>query len=56
MVTIQIHTESPLLAIGALGKVVEWSRQRYAGEDDYIVLGRFNAGCGYANEVNVNGS
>ena len=32
------------------GKVVEWARQRYVGEDDYIGLGDFNAGCGYASE------
>ena len=50
-VMINIHTSpaSAVAEIGALAEVVEWARQRYAGEDDFIVLGDFNAGCGYAS-------
>lgn len=53
MITIHTRPESAISEIGALGKVVEWSRQRYAGEDDYIVLRDFNAGCRYASEEEI---
>jgi endonuclease/exonuclease/phosphatase family metal-dependent hydrolase len=35
--------------IGALEHVFGWARQRYRGEDDFIALGDFNAGCDYAS-------
>ena len=55
MINIHTRPQRAVEEIGALGKVVEWARQRYAGEDDYIVLGDFNAGCGYASEEELQG-
>ena len=54
---VNIHTP-PVRAveeIGALHHVVEWARERYPGEDDFIVLGDFNAGCSYASEEQLDG-
>ena len=50
MINIHTRPKSAVAEIGALDEVVEWARQRYADEDDFIVLGDFNAGCRYASE------
>ena len=49
---VNIHTspKRAIAEIGALHHVVEWARKRYPSEDDFIVLGDFNAGCSYARE------
>ena len=56
-VTVNIHTppKRAVAEIGALHHVVEWARKRYPGEDDFIVLGDFNAGCTYAREEELQG-
>lgn len=49
-VLINIHTD-PNLAIqeiDALHDAVEWARSHFLMEDDFIVLGNFNAACDYA--------
>jgi len=50
-VIINIHTrpESAVEEINALDKVVSWARGHWRDEDDFIVLGDFNASCSYAN-------
>ena len=54
---INVHTPPARAVeeIGTLHHVVEWSRKRYPDEDDFIVLGDFNAGCTYANEDELRG-
>ena len=49
-VLIVIHTrpKSAVSEIGHLTHVVNWARQRYKEEDDFILLGDFNAGCNSA--------
>ena len=32
---------------------MEWARGQYTGEDDFITLGDFNAGCDYASEQDL---
>ena len=51
-VLLSIHTppKSAVSEIAALEYVIEWARGRYPQEDDFIVLGDFNAGCEYASE------
>ena len=51
-VLINIHTrpESAVDEINALHKVVSWAREHWSDEDDFIVLGDFNASCSYASE------
>lgn len=51
-VLISIHTRPDIAVeeIAALEQVIEWARGRYPGEDDFIALGDFNAGCDYASE------
>lgn len=45
-----VHTDpnDAVVEIGALHDVVGWARGRWSDEDDFIVLGDYNAGCGYA--------
>ena len=54
---VNIHTppKRAVAEIGALHHVVEWARERYPDEDDFIVLGDFNAGCAYASEDELRG-
>lgn len=54
-VLISIHTKptSAVKEIEALHNVVEWARGRYSTEDDFIVLGDYNAGCDYANPTQL---
>lgn len=49
-VLMNIHTrpESALEEIGALHHVFDWATGQYPGEDDFIALGDYNAGCTYA--------
>ena len=46
-----IHTkpDAALEEIEALDDVVHWARTHFAGEDDFIVLGDYNASCTYAS-------
>jgi deoxyribonuclease-1-like protein len=52
LVLINIHTRprSALAEIAALEAVFVWARAHFAAEQDFIALGDFNAGCGYASE------
>lgn len=51
-VLINIHTrpEAAVEEIAALAAVFDWARARYPDEDDFVAVGDFNAGCGYASE------
>ena len=55
MINIHTRPKSAVPEIGALHHVVKWARMRYPGEDDFIVLGDFNAGCTYASEEELQG-
>ena len=50
-VLIDIHTrpESAVDEIRALADVTTWATRQYPDEDDFIVLGDFNASCDYAS-------
>jgi len=54
-VLITIHTapERAVDEIASLHDVVTWARTVYAQEDDFIVLGDFNAGCSYASSQSL---
>lgn len=56
-VLMTVHTQ-PLAAVAeikALHKVFEDAHARYVGEDDYMALGDFNAGCDYAEPSDFEG-
>ena len=51
MVFVNIHTK-PTLAVdemNALGDVLSWAKSNYSDDDDYVILGDFNADCSYAS-------
>ena len=51
IVFVNIHTK-PTLAVEemeALGDVISWGNQNYSDDDDYVILGDFNADCSYAS-------
>ena len=50
---VSIHTapDRAIQEIAALHQVVESARATYPNEDDFIVLGDFNADCDYADEA-----
>jgi endonuclease/exonuclease/phosphatase family metal-dependent hydrolase len=50
-VLLGVHTQpaAAVAEVGALHDAVTWARTRYAGEDDFIALGDFNASCSYAS-------
>lgn len=52
-----IHTKptAALEEIGALNEVVAWAKTKYAGEDDFIVLGDYNASCTYVTPSQLDG-
>ena len=52
-----IHTKpsAALEEIEALHDVFEWSKLQYPNEDDFIMLGDFNAGCSYASPEELDG-
>ncbi len=55
-VLITVHTR-PTAAVEemeALDEVVDWARNLSPDEEDYIILGDFNAGCTYATDAQVN--
>jgi endonuclease/exonuclease/phosphatase family metal-dependent hydrolase len=54
-VLMNVHTrpESALSEIGALDDVFAWARQNYPGEDNFIALGDYNAGCRYATPAQL---
>ena len=51
IVFVNIHTK-PTLAVEemeALDDVIYWGHQNYSDDDDYVILGDFNADCSYAS-------
>ena len=51
IVFVNIHTK-PTLAVEemtALDDVISWGKQNYSDDDDYVILGDFNADCSYAS-------
>ncbi len=51
MVFVNIHTK-PTLAVdemNALGDVLSWAKTNYSDDNDYVILGDFNADCSYAS-------
>jgi len=52
-VLVAIHTSPSLAAaeIGALPHVVDYGRDQFPDEQDFVVLGDFNADCGYYDEA-----
>jgi endonuclease/exonuclease/phosphatase family metal-dependent hydrolase len=55
LITIHTKPEEAVNEIKALHHVVELAQQAYAGEDDFMVLGDFNAGCDYTAPEDFNG-
>ncbi len=51
-VMINVHTKpaAALEEIAAMEHVFAWAKGAFAGEDTFIAVGDFNAGCGYASE------
>jgi len=56
-VLIAIHTrpQSALKEVVALHDVVEWAKKGFLNEDDFIVLGDFNASCTYVSPDDLEG-
>lgn len=60
-VLITVHTtpsksENPLITlneVSSLNEVVIWARNHYPNEKDFIVVGDFNADCGYVDEADL---
>ena len=54
-VLINVHTRprAAVSEIGAIEHVFTWAREHFAGEEVFIALGDFNAGCGYASEEDL---
>jgi len=52
-----VHTKpaEALKEIGALDEVVKWAKIKYNGEDDFIVLGDYNASCSYVTPSQLDG-
>ena len=51
IVFVNIHTK-PTLAVeemNALGDVLDWGKENYSDDDDYVILGDFNGDCSYAS-------
>jgi endonuclease/exonuclease/phosphatase family metal-dependent hydrolase len=57
-VLISIHTEpkTTVAEIDALDDVFMWAAKQFPGEDDFIALGDFNAGCSYATTAKLDGT
>jgi endonuclease/exonuclease/phosphatase family metal-dependent hydrolase len=55
LVLITIHTmpERAVSEIASLKEVIAWARTRYAGEDDFIALGDYNAGGSYVSAAQL---
>ncbi len=55
-VLINIHTQprSAVSEIAAMEHVFAWAKTHFADEQNFIALGDFNAGCGYASEEDLN--
>ncbi|AFU97810.1 endonuclease/exonuclease/phosphatase family protein [Simiduia agarivorans] len=49
MITVHTKPEEAVPEIKALHRVVQTAQAHYLGEDDFVVLGDFNAGCDYAS-------
>ena len=51
MVFVNIHTKPTLTVdeMNALGDVLSWAKSNYSDDDDYVILGDFNADCSYAS-------
>jgi deoxyribonuclease-1-like protein len=54
-VLMNIHTRprAAVSEIAAMEHVFAWAQERFAGEEVFIALGDFNAGCGYATEQDL---
>lgn len=54
-VVINIHTRprSAVSEIAAMEHVFAWAKAHFAGEDTFVAVGDFNAGCGYASEADL---
>lgn len=54
-VVINVHTRprSALREIAAMEEVFTWAKSFYDGEEVFIAVGDFNAGCGYASEADL---
>jgi len=53
--TVHTKPEAALEEIGALDEVLKWAKTKYTGEDDFIVLGDFNASCNYVTPAQLDG-
>ena len=53
LATIHTMPERAPAEIAALKEVVGWIRARYPGEDDFLMLGDFNAGCAYVTPTQL---
>jgi endonuclease/exonuclease/phosphatase family metal-dependent hydrolase len=49
LITVHTNPDEAVPEIAALSHVFTWARKKYAGRNDYIALGDFNAGCSYAS-------
>lgn len=56
-VVVDVHTrpDSAVAEIGALDEVVDWAKGVFGNEDDFLVVGDFNAGCSYASTAQLDG-
>jgi endonuclease/exonuclease/phosphatase family metal-dependent hydrolase len=54
--TIHTDPDNALQEINALDYVIKWASPIFQKEDDYILLGDFNASCGYATPLQLNQS
>lgn len=54
MITVHTRPDSAVEEMEALHNVVEWSKIMNPSEDDYIILGDYNADCTYASDEQVN--
>ena len=54
-IVINVHTRprSALAEIAAMEHVFTWAKDFYDGEEVFIAVGDFNAGCGYASEEDL---
>jgi endonuclease/exonuclease/phosphatase family metal-dependent hydrolase len=53
LVTIHTMPERAFAEIASLKEVVGWVRTQYPGENDFILLGDFNAGCSYVSRAQL---
>jgi endonuclease/exonuclease/phosphatase family metal-dependent hydrolase len=56
LITIHTRPESAVEEAMALHDAVEWAKEQFPDEDDFITLGDFNASCDFANPLDFVGS